>query len=68
MRADYLQIRGTDQFAYKLESLVGQEHNRLTPGVAVTPGLSHNLDRVYFNRDRLSPDYVQANLSRLRDA
>ena len=62
------QIRGTAQFAYGVETLVGETHNQLTSGVAVTPSLAHNVDQVYFNRDRLSPAYVEANLSRMREA
>jgi len=68
MRADYLQFRGKDQFAYQLETLLGREHNCLTSGVAITPVLSHNLGRVYFNRAHLSPGYVQANRGRLHEA
>jgi hypothetical protein len=62
------QIRGTEQFAYGVETLVGNNHNRLTYGVGVTPSLAHNVDQVYFNRDRLSPAYVESHLSRLREA
>jgi len=68
MRPNHLQIRGTDQFAYGVETLLGHEESFLTPGVAISPSLAHNVDQVYFNRDRLSPAYIQANISRLRDA
>ena len=60
------QVRGTEQFAYGVETLVGETHNQLTSGVAITPSLAHNVDQVYFNRDRLSPAYIEANLSRMR--
>lgn len=62
------QIRGSEQFSYGVETLVGESHNQLTSGIAVTPSLAHNVDQVYFNRDRLSPAYVEANLSRMREA
>ena len=62
------QIRGTEQFAYGVETLVANNHNRLTNGIGVTPSLTHNVDQVYFNRDRLSPAYVESHLSRLREA
>lgn len=62
------QIRGTDQFAYGIETLVGNSHNRLTDGIGVTPSLTHNVDQVYFNRDRLNPSYVESHLTRLREA
>lgn len=68
MRPNYLQIRGTEQFAYGVETLLGHEESFLTPGIAITPSLAHNVEQVYFNRDRLSPAYVQANVSRLREA
>ncbi len=62
------QVRGTDQFAYGVETLVGNSRNSLTSGVGVTPSLTHNVDQVYFNRDRLSQAYVESHLSRLREA
>ena len=62
------QIRGTEQFAYGIESLVGKDHNRLTSGIGITPALTHNVDQVYFNRDRLNPVYVESHLIRLREA
>ncbi len=62
------QLRGSEQFAYGIETLVGKEHNRLTSGIGITPGLTHNVDQVYFNRDRLSPAYVESHLIRLREA
>ncbi len=62
------QIRGSEQFAYGIETLVGKDHNRLTGGIGLTPGLTHNVDQVYFNRDRLSPAYVESHLIRLREA
>ncbi len=62
------QIRGAEQFAYGIETLVGKDHNRLTSGIGITPGLTHNVDQVYFNRDRLSPAYVESHLNRLREA
>ena len=61
MRPNHLQIRGADQFAYGVETLLGHEESFLTPGVAISPSLAHNVDQVYFNRDRLSPAYVQRN-------
>ena len=62
------QIRGTEQFAYGIETLVGKDHNRLTSGIGITPALTHNVDQVYFNRDRLNPVYVESHLIRLREA
>lgn len=62
------QIRGTEQFAYGIETLVGKDHNRLTSGIGITPALTHNVDQVYFNRDRLNPAYVESHLIRLREA
>ena len=64
----YGQIRGTEQFAYGVETLISQDLNYLVQGIAVTPALAYNVDQVYFNRDRLSPAYVEANLSRMREA
>ena len=57
-----------EQFAYGIESLVGKDHNRLTSGIGITPALTHNVDQVYFNRDRLNPVYVESHLIRLREA
>lgn len=62
------QIRGTDQFAYGVETLIGNKNNKLTYDVGITPALTHNVDQVYFNRDRLNSVYVMSHLSRLREA
>jgi hypothetical protein len=65
-----LQLRGTDEWSY------AQETRIVTPGgrnfvdtsIGVNPQPPFSLERVFYNRDRLSEPYIRKHLLRLRDA
>lgn len=68
MSPDYVQLRGIDQFVYALQTRVGKSHNQLGEGLGVDTGLQHNIERQYFNRNRIGASYYQENRQRLRNA
>lgn len=64
----YAQVRGRPQLAYSVNTLVGEDSNNLTPGTGDGARLFYNLDRAFYNNDRLSKEYIYANKNRLRQA
>ena len=64
----YAQVRGRPQLAYSVNTLVGEDSNNLTPGTGDGARLFYNLDRAFYNNDRLSKEYIYANKDRLRQA
>jgi hypothetical protein len=63
-----VQVTGTPSWRYDLNTIVGEQNNRLVFGPNVIPTEFFNLRNGYFNGDRLSPAYVRANQERLREA
>lgn len=63
-----MQITGTPSWRYEVNTILGEQGNRLVFGPAVIPTEHFNLRNGYFNGDRLSPAYIRANQERLRDA
>ena len=68
MSPGYVQLRGIDQFVYALQTRVGESHNQLGTGLGVDTGLQHNIERQYFNRNRIGASYYYENRQRLRNA
>jgi len=68
MKPGYVQLRGTDQFTYALQTRIGKSHNNLNSGMGSSINLQHSLARQYYNDDRMSPKYFEANVARLRNA
>jgi hypothetical protein len=64
----YFQIRGKPKWQYSVNTLVGKDHNQLTPGSADTAQMFYNLDTAYYNNNRLSSDYIYENANRLKQA
>ncbi len=67
MKPDPIQIRGIEQWTWGYRTMVG-EYNALEGTLARTSDLQNQIDRNYYNRDRLSAKYINANLTRLKDA
>jgi hypothetical protein len=63
-----LQIRGIEQWTYGYRTMVNNPSNDLNGSLAATSDLQNSIDRNYYNRDRLSASYINANLLRLKDA
>lgn len=70
MKPGILQVKGLDDWSYSQETRIvkGGELNLVSPSVGVEPVPLYNVERVFFNRDRLSGPYIRKHLLRLRDA
>jgi hypothetical protein len=70
MKPGLLQVRGSDDWSYSQETKIVAkgEANTVATSVGVNPRLPYNLERVFYNRDRLSESYIREHLLRLRDA
>ncbi|MEZ9902608.1 YjbH domain-containing protein [Vibrio breoganii] len=68
MKPDYLTVRGVSEWNFSVQTRVGESHNQLNTGLGKTANNYHNLDRQYFNRARLNPNYFENNPIRLRNA
>ena len=68
MKPGYVQLRGTEQFTYALQTRIGKSHNNLNTGMGASINLQHSLARQYYNDGRMSPGYFEANVFRLRNA
>jgi hypothetical protein len=63
-----VQITGTPSWRYDINTILGEQGNRLVFGPNGIPTEFFNLRNGYFNGDRLSPAYIRANQERLREA
>jgi hypothetical protein len=70
MKPGLVQLKGTDEWSYSQETRIvnGGVTNNVPTSAGVDPTPPYNLERVFFNRDRLSEPYVRKHLLRLRDA
>ncbi len=64
----YFQVRGKPKWRYSVNTLVGKDHNRLTPGSGDTSQRFYNLDSAFYNNNRLSSEYIYGNSNRLKEA
>ncbi|AWB67092.1 hypothetical protein C2869_11905 [Saccharobesus litoralis] len=72
-RKDYnfkhVTLRGENKWTYGIDTLIGKNHNRLTPGTADIAYVStRNLANIYFNNFRSGQAYLERNKARLIDA
>jgi hypothetical protein len=67
-----MQVRGTDEWSYAQQTTLTDSSHPLndlpTYPLAINPQPVTALYRAYYNRDRLSEDYIRQHLDRLRDA
>lgn len=70
MKPSLLQVKGTSEWNYYQETklVTPGEANWLDTSIGLDPQLAYNLERVFYNRDRLSEEYIRQHLLRLRDA
>ncbi|MCU4676320.1 YjbH domain-containing protein [Catenovulum sp. 2E275] len=64
----YINIRGRADWSYVLHTLVGEEHNGLTFGLADEARNFYNLSNHFNNFDRSGLSYIYQNQDRLRSA
>ncbi|GAD80123.1 YjbH domain-containing protein [Vibrio ezurae] len=68
MRPQPITVRGTSEWNFSVQTRVGETHNKLNTGLGKTASNYHNLDRQYYDRARLNPNYFENNPIRLRNA
>ncbi|WP_413505482.1 YjbH domain-containing protein [Photobacterium phosphoreum] len=69
MKPGYVQVRGTDQFTYTLQTRIGTDSsNYLNTGLGGSNDLQHNVARQYQGQNRLTQAYFDANIQHLRNA
>jgi hypothetical protein len=70
MKPRIVQVKGDNDWRYSQETKIVSpgEANLLSTSIGVIPLPLNNLERVYYNRDRLTEEYIRGHLLRLRDA
>ena len=70
MKPYIVQVKGSDEWSYSQETKIVSpgEANYLATSIGVNPQPRYNLERIFYNRDRLTEDYIRKHLLRLRDA
>ena len=61
-----VQLQGTNQFQYSVETKVLEKDNRIVQGYGIIPRVGESLT-VFANRDRTGADYLNRSIYRLRD-
>jgi hypothetical protein len=61
-----VQLQGTNQFQYSVETKVLEKDNRIVQGYGIIPRVGESL-AVFANRDRTGTDYLNRSIYRLRD-
>ena len=64
---EHLNLRGTSQWTYTLESRIFDKENRITGGYGEIPKMGESLVQT-FNRDRNSTAYLENSLGRIKNA
>jgi len=69
MKPGILQLKGYDDWSYAQETKIVApgESNTVSTSTGVDPVLPYNLERVFYNRDRLNEPYIREHLLRLRE-
>jgi hypothetical protein len=70
MKPYLVQVRGNDEWSYAQETKIVSQGgtNFVSTSIGVDPEPAFNVERVFYNRDRLSESYIRRHLLRLRDA
>jgi hypothetical protein len=64
----HMQVRGTDEWSYSQETTLGHRNDLAPYPLAINPQPTTALYRAYYNRDRLSEDYIRGHWERVREA
>jgi hypothetical protein len=70
MKPRWAMVRGSDRWSYGLHTVIRNPEgiNQLISGPAEVPSTTLNLERSFYNGDRLNEAYLRAHLLRLREA
>ncbi|MHB8829345.1 MAG: YjbH domain-containing protein [Syntrophales bacterium] len=63
-----VQVKGSNEWSYAQETKIVTPgfSNSVDTSIGLDPQMVYNLERIFYNRDRLSEDYVRQHLLRLR--
>lgn len=64
----YLQVKGHEAWRWGMQTRINSDQNLISFGSADVAKLEWEVERVYLNNDKLSPEYIYQNLGRLREA
>ena len=70
MAPRWFQVRGADRWTYEHQTTIAEsgERNPITTDIGVIPQPSVNIDRMFYNDDRLRPEYIKDGVLRMREA
>lgn len=70
MKPYLVQLKGNEEWSYAQETeiVTPGERNFVGTSAGINPQPPFNLERVFYNRDRLTESYIRKHLLRLRDA
>ena len=70
MKPSVVQVKGSNEWSYAQETKIVTpgNTNSVNTSIGLDPQMGYNLERVYYNRDRLTEEYIRRHLPRLRDA
>jgi hypothetical protein len=64
----YFRPRLPELFSYEQRTTVFTDQNLLRTNISRTVPIGHEIERVYWNRDRLYPVYIQHHVDTLKQA
>ncbi|TGE85362.1 hypothetical protein C7Y70_01215 [Pseudoalteromonas sp. KS88] len=68
MSAGNWQVKGAKNWGHSVNTVINQDVNLINRTSAVTPTSSIDLDKTFFNQDRMSSSYIYSHLARLKEA
>jgi hypothetical protein len=70
MKPSLVQVKGSNEWSYAQETKIVTpgNTNSVNTSIGLDPQMGYNLERVYYNRDRLNEEYIWRHIPRLRDA
>ncbi len=63
-----LQVRGHESWTYSIQTRIREKRNTVSFAIAEVPGFEWEIDRTYWNNDRMNRSYINNNMERLREA
>ena len=70
MKPYVVQVKGSNEWTYEQDTKIVTPgaNNSVNTSIGLNPLMGYNLERIYYNRDRLSEEYIRRHLPRLREA
>lgn len=68
MKPAAVNVRGSERWSYSVDTRIGEDSNTLSFAAGENPTVYDDLERRFFNDDRLHRRYVKRHLPRMREA